>query len=176
MASSRRLQNRGIRVGAFVTDAMAGNVPCSIELNCPAGVGSPRQVMSSMQKCALIMPIYPSTLHHMERPVDEAIVLQCGLELKPTLQAIHKKDYGHNDIKASNIFLDQSGELISCSHTSIYWEAASKLDTHNCDYNARRDCQLRRLTIQTTLNPSLPARRPVCAGRLWISQEIGCPC
>ena len=68
--------------------------------------------MSSMQKCALMMPIYPSTLHHMERPVDEAIVLQCGLELKPTLQAIHKKDYGHNDIKASNIFLDQSGELI----------------------------------------------------------------
>ena len=56
------------------------------------------------------MPLYPATLQHVPRPLDLACVLDCGKQLKFTLDVIHRKGYGHNDIKAGNIFLDQNGE------------------------------------------------------------------
>lgn len=61
-------------------------------------------------KQGMLMPLYPATLQHVPRPMDEARVLVCGQQLKTTLQAIHCKGYGHNDIKAGNVFLNHDGE------------------------------------------------------------------
>jgi serine/threonine protein kinase len=61
-------------------------------------------------KRGLLMPLYPATLHNVPRPMDETYVLDCGRQLKATLDAIHREGYGHNDIKAGNVFLDQNGE------------------------------------------------------------------
>ena len=49
------------------------------------------------------MPLYPATLQHVPRPMDEARVLACGLQLKATLDAVHREGYGHNDIKVGNL-------------------------------------------------------------------------
>ena len=62
-------------------------------------------------KQGMLMPLYPATLQHVPRPMDEARVLECGRQLKTTLDAVHHKGYGHNDIKAGNVFLDQDGEI-----------------------------------------------------------------
>ncbi|KAJ9510986.1 hypothetical protein QJQ45_027885 [Haematococcus lacustris] len=61
-------------------------------------------------KCALLMPLYPATLQHVPCPMDTACLLRCGQQLKNTLDCIHDKGYGHNDIKAANVFLDSKGE------------------------------------------------------------------
>ena len=59
----------------------------------------------------LLMPLYPATLQHVPRPIDEVRVLDCGQQLKNTLDAVHRRGYGHNDVKAGNVFLDQGGEI-----------------------------------------------------------------
>lgn len=55
----------------------------------------------------LTMPIYPATLQQVPKPMDEHAVLACGQRLEAVLRQIHEKGYGHNDIKASNIFLSE---------------------------------------------------------------------
>ena len=65
-------------------------------------------------KRGMLMPLYPATLQHVPRPMDEAHVLACGRQLKATLDAVHREGYGHNDIKAGNVFLDQNGEFKIC--------------------------------------------------------------
>ena len=43
--------------------------------------------------------------------MDHANVLRCGEQLKGTLAAVHIKGHGHNDVKASNVFITSDGEL-----------------------------------------------------------------
>jgi serine/threonine protein kinase len=75
------------------------------------------------------MPLYPATLQHVPRPMGHASVLRCGQQLKTALDGIHSKGYGHNDIKASNVFLDSEGECLPggasthCHMWSGYCEA-----------------------------------------------------
>ncbi|KAL6763287.1 hypothetical protein V8C86DRAFT_1783980 [Haematococcus lacustris] len=51
-------------------------------------------------------------LQHVPCPMDTACLLRCGQQLKNTLDCIHDKGYGHNDIKAANVFLDSKGDCI----------------------------------------------------------------
>lgn len=74
-------------------------------------------------KRALLMPLYPATLQHVPRPMDPAAVLKCGQQLKSTLDSIHNKGYGHNDVKAPNVFLDTEGNCVLGD-----FGAAQKLD------------------------------------------------
>lgn len=61
-------------------------------------------------KHCLKMPMYPATMAHIPTPMDESAVLVCGKKLKTTLQDIHARGYGHNDVKASNVFISKTGE------------------------------------------------------------------
>ncbi|KAJ9534451.1 hypothetical protein QJQ45_016148 [Haematococcus lacustris] len=63
-------------------------------------------------RCAMVMPLYPATLQHVPCPMDPASLLRCGQQLRHTLTCIHSKGYGHNDVKASNVFLDSEGNCI----------------------------------------------------------------
>ena len=60
-------------------------------------------------KTAMLMPLYPATLQHVPCPVDAACLLRFGEQLRATLASIHKVGYGHNDVKAANVFLDNEG-------------------------------------------------------------------
>lgn len=60
-------------------------------------------------KHCLVMPLYPSTLQHLPVPMDELVVLACGRSLETTLIQIHSKGYGHNDIKAANVYITADG-------------------------------------------------------------------
>ncbi len=66
-------------------------------------------------KHALLMPLYSCTLQHVPIPVDEAVLCKAGGLLRDTLKHVHSKGYGHNDVKAANIFLDAEGEHIVVS-------------------------------------------------------------
>lgn len=69
----------------------------------------------------LSMPLYPATLQHVPCPMDAAHVLDCGRQLKSTLAGVHSKGYGHNDVKAANVFLDNEGKaLLGASRTTRY--------------------------------------------------------
>ncbi len=61
-------------------------------------------------KHCLKMPMYPATLSHIPISMDESAVLICGKKLKTTLQDIHARGYGHNDVKAANVFISETGE------------------------------------------------------------------
>ena len=50
------------------------------------------------------MPVYPATLQHIPAPMKESVILTFGRQLKTSLQHVHQKGYGHNDVKAANIF------------------------------------------------------------------------
>jgi len=63
----------------------------------------------SVKHC-LKMPLYPSTLQHLPVPMDAPVVLACGKQLESTLKQIHNAGYGHNDVKAANVFISASGE------------------------------------------------------------------
>lgn len=54
--------------------------------------------------------IVPAILQDMPVPMDESAVLICGKKLKATLQTIHARGYGHNDVKAANVFITSEGE------------------------------------------------------------------
>lgn len=51
------------------------------------------------------MPVYPATLQDIPIPMGESAVLVCGKKLKATLRGIHTRGYGHNDVKAANVFM-----------------------------------------------------------------------
>ena len=61
-------------------------------------------------KHCLKMPMYPATLYHIPVPVDKSAVLLCGKKLRTTLQGTYARGYGHNDIKAANVFICETGE------------------------------------------------------------------
>jgi len=61
-------------------------------------------------KHCLQMPVYPATLQHIPAPMQESVILTFGRQLKTSLQNVHQKGYGHNDVKASNIFITATGE------------------------------------------------------------------
>ena len=63
----------------------------------------------SVKHC-LKMPLYPSTLQHLPVPMDAPVVLACGKQLEATLKQVHNAGYGHNDVKAANVFISASGE------------------------------------------------------------------
>lgn len=56
------------------------------------------------------MPVYPATLQHIPVPMAASQVLTWGKQLKASLEQVHSKGYGHNDIKAANVFLTSKGE------------------------------------------------------------------
>lgn len=68
------------------------------------------------------MPVYPATLQHMPIPMAESVVLSCGRQLKFTLQIVHSKNYGHNDVKAANVFISPTGkqQLIACTCFKLF--------------------------------------------------------
>ena len=68
------------------------------------------------------MPVYPATLQHMPIPMAESVVLSCGRQLKCTLQIVHSKNYGHNDVKAANVFISSTGkqQLIACTCFKLF--------------------------------------------------------
>lgn len=78
----------------------------------PANYITPSDSAAVLVKNVLLMPVYCATLNHIPKPMEESRVLSCGKELKETLELIHKRGYGHNDIKAANIFLDSEGRCI----------------------------------------------------------------
>ena len=61
-------------------------------------------------KHCLQMPVYPATLQHIPAPMQESVVLTFGRQLKTSLQNVHLKGYGHNDVKAANVFVSATGE------------------------------------------------------------------
>ena len=61
-------------------------------------------------KHCLQMPVYPATLQHIPAPIQESVILTFGRQLKTSLQNVHQKGYGHNDVKAANIFISATGE------------------------------------------------------------------
>ena len=61
-------------------------------------------------KCCLQMPVYPATLQHIPAPMQESAILTFGKQLKTSLQNVHQQGYGHNDVKAANIFISATGE------------------------------------------------------------------
>ena len=61
-------------------------------------------------KHCLQMPVYPATLQHMPIPMAESVVLSFGRQLKTSLQIVHSKNYGHNDVKAANVFISATGK------------------------------------------------------------------
>lgn len=87
-------------------------------------------------KHCLQMPVYPATLQHMPIPMAESVVLFYGRQLKSTLQIVHSKNYGHNDVKAANVFISSRGDCIlgdfgsamllgrhTREHTPTHWPA-----------------------------------------------------
>ncbi|KAL0038733.1 hypothetical protein WJX79_005652 [Trebouxia sp. C0005] len=62
-------------------------------------------------KHCLQMPVYPATLQHIPAPIQESVILTFGRQLKTSLQNVHQKGYGHNDVKAANIFISATGHL-----------------------------------------------------------------
>ena len=56
-------------------------------------------------KHCLQMPVYPATLQHVPAPMQESVILIFGRQLTTSLQNVHKKGYGHNDVNAANIFI-----------------------------------------------------------------------
>lgn len=63
----------------------------------------------SVKHC-LKMPLYPSTLQHLPVSTDAPVFSLCGKQLEFTLKQIHNAGYGHNDVKAANVFNSASGE------------------------------------------------------------------
>ena len=61
-------------------------------------------------KHCLLMPVYPATLQHIPAPMQESVILTFGRQLKTSLQNVHQKGYGHNDVKAANVFISTTGE------------------------------------------------------------------
>ncbi|DBB05369.1 TPA: hypothetical protein ACH3X3_010586 [Trebouxia sp. C0006] len=61
-------------------------------------------------KHCLQMPVYPATLQHIPAAMQESVILTFGRQLKTSLQNVHQKGYGHNDVKASNIFITATGK------------------------------------------------------------------
>ncbi|DBA89314.1 TPA: Protein kinase, membrane associated tyrosine threonine 1 [Trebouxia sp. C0005] len=76
-----------------------------------AQVAAPNEAAMSVKHC-LKMPLYPSTLQHLPVPMDAPVVLACGKQLESTLKQIHNAGYGHNDVKAANVFISASGDCI----------------------------------------------------------------
>jgi serine/threonine protein kinase len=56
------------------------------------------------------MPLYPSTLAHIEPPMSVVSAIKCGKQILETLEGAHVRGICHNDIKGPNIFIDQGGE------------------------------------------------------------------
>ncbi|KAA6429844.1 MAG: hypothetical protein FRX49_00276 [Trebouxia sp. A1-2] len=80
----------------------------------PAGrshghVAAPGAAVLRVKHC-LQMPVYPATLQHIPAPIQESVILTFGRQLKTSLQNVHQKGYGHNDVKAANIFISATGE------------------------------------------------------------------
>ncbi|KAL0023265.1 hypothetical protein WJX77_001050 [Trebouxia sp. C0004] len=104
----------------------------------PAGrshghVAAPGGPALRVKQC-LQMPVYPATLQHIPAPMKESVILTFGRQLKTSLQHVHQKGYGHNDVKAANIFISAAGECIlgdfgsalelgkhSHEHTPTHW-------------------------------------------------------
>ena len=114
--------------------------------NCTiADAGGALQVKHCLQ-----MPVYPATLQHMPIPMAESVVLSYGRQLKFTLQIVHSKNYGHNDVKAANVFISSTGkqQLIACACFTLFVCALvskslpnqHKLDLVNC---MRQSCACR---------------------------------
>ncbi|DBA68913.1 TPA: Protein kinase, membrane associated tyrosine threonine 1 [Trebouxia sp. C0005] len=82
------------------------------------------------------MPLYPSTLQHLPVSTDAPVFSLCGKQLEFTLKQIHNAGYGHNDVKAANVFNSASGDCIlddfgsaltlgqrACENTLSHWPA-----------------------------------------------------
>lgn len=67
------------------------------------------------------MPVYPATLQHIPILMEESVVLLHGRQLRTTLQNIHRRKYGHNDVKAANMFVSATGEeqLTACTYPNL---------------------------------------------------------
>ena len=61
-------------------------------------------------KHCLQMPVYPASLQHIPAPMQESVILTFGRQLKTSLQSVHQKGYGHNDVKAANVFISAKGK------------------------------------------------------------------
>lgn len=67
-----------------------------------------------------------ATLQHIPAPMKESLILTFGRQLKTSLQHVHQKGYGHNDVKAANIFISAAGErqpitlLYACMLSLLY--------------------------------------------------------
>ena len=57
----------------------------------------------------LLIPLFAATLEHVPFPMGEAAVVRVGHEILIALNAMHAKNWCHNDLKPSNIFIDWSG-------------------------------------------------------------------
>ena len=87
-------------------------------------------------KQCLQMPVYPATLQHIPAPMKESVILRFGRQLKTSLQHVHQKGYGHNDVKAANIFVSAAGEQqpitkVVCAHAVF---ALSDVSPSKCLY------------------------------------------
>ena len=67
------------------------------------------------------MPVYPATLQHIPIPMTESVVLSYGRQLKPTLQIVRSKNYGHHDVKVGNVSTSSTGKQCTCFKLFVCW-------------------------------------------------------
>ena len=60
---------------------------------------------------SFIQYVYTCTLHQVPIPVKSETLVVIAEKLIKAVETIHRAGYGHNDIKSTNIFLDNTGEL-----------------------------------------------------------------
>lgn len=66
----------------------------------------------------ILIPLYPATLDQVAFPMPAADVLRVGKELYSAATFMHKKGYGHNDIKPSNVLVSTEGKCRLCEFGS----------------------------------------------------------
>lgn len=78
-----------------------------------------RRLTGSPRSASSCMPLYVASMQHVPPTMAESGALRLGRDVKAGLHAMHKAGWAHNDVKASNILLDDNG----CAHMGDYGAA-----------------------------------------------------
>jgi len=76
----------------------------------PASLAGPLELIACGVRNAILMPAYACSLADVPRAaLTPALLLRVASELSAALARLHGCGLGHNDVKASNVFLDAQG-------------------------------------------------------------------